>query len=629
MTMTSLHFETLRASLDAIARPMANHLWQSTFFALLAVGLTLGFRQNRAQIRFGLWLAASTKFLVPLSLLIGLGGILHPRGHAAATQAFAYTVIEQVSQPFSHAALTQGRMTMLVLWMPTILVVLWAAGTVAVLCLWWVRWLRISKLVSQAMPLGTGREFDVLRELERPEGSTKPLEVRVSNDWMEPAVFGILKPCLIWPEGISQHLSDAQLKAILAHELGHVRRRDNLVSGIHMLVEAAFWFHPLVWWIGAGLIEERERACDEQVLQLGNKADVYAESILKACKFCMESPLSCVSGVAGSNGKGSNLKRRIARIMNGQTSEKLSLGRRALLSAAAATVVAGPVVFGFLHAPNVRAQMTQGPGALSAASNAPAAAFDTILIKPSPEGDENSKVLIQIEDHTLNCTHVSVKDLIKFAYGVEPYQIQDAPGWSGSERYDIVATWKDAPGYAAQVKAMPGPPPPPPPPGEAAKMQRNVLAPFQMQAMVQNLLAKRFDLKSSDQLKDMPVYDLVVASSGAKLTPVPKTPPPATFNGEQVIRVRTMIKGERGELELSNGPVGALAGFLSSTLDHQVIDKTGIQGSYNIALHWNPEQSGIGAIEGSLEEQLGLNLVPQHGPVKVLVVNQVEKPTED
>ena len=52
----------------------------------------------------------------------------------------------------------------------------------------------------------------------------------------------------------------------MAHEVMHVRRRDNLRAALHMFVEAAFWFHPIAWWLGRRLVEERERACDEAVL---------------------------------------------------------------------------------------------------------------------------------------------------------------------------------------------------------------------------------------------------------------------------------------------------------------------------------------------------------------------------
>jgi len=58
---------------------------------------------------------------------------------------------------------------------------------------------------------------------------------------------------------------------------GVVRRRDNLATVIHMAVEVVFWFHPLVWWLGARLIEERERACDEEVPRNGGEPRAYAE----------------------------------------------------------------------------------------------------------------------------------------------------------------------------------------------------------------------------------------------------------------------------------------------------------------------------------------------------------------
>jgi bla regulator protein BlaR1 len=70
-----------------------------------------------------------------------------------------------------------------------------------------------------------------------------------------------------------------------------------LTAALHMIVEAVFW-NPLVWWIGARLAEERERASDEGALRLGNEAQVYAESILRVCQFYVDSPLACVSDAA-------------------------------------------------------------------------------------------------------------------------------------------------------------------------------------------------------------------------------------------------------------------------------------------------------------------------------------------
>ncbi len=111
----------------------------------------------------------------------------------------------------------------------------------------------------------------------------------------------MFRPVLLLPEGIEERLDVGQLDAILAHELCHVRRRDNLTAAIQMVAQSVFWFHPLVWWVGERLIEERERACDEEVLRRGGSPRVYAEAILNVCKLYMELPLACVSGVTGSN----------------------------------------------------------------------------------------------------------------------------------------------------------------------------------------------------------------------------------------------------------------------------------------------------------------------------------------
>src|SRR5262249_20741923 len=156
-----------------------------------------------------------------------------------------------------------------------------------VLFFWIMRWRRISSAMKSSVALHQGREVNALRRLEQVGGLRKPIAFLLSRCSLDPGIFGITRPTLIWPEGISTHLDDAHLDAVLAHEVWHVRRHDNLSAMLHMLVEAIFWFHPLVWWLGARLVEERERACDEEVVALGNNRQVYAESILKVCEFCL------------------------------------------------------------------------------------------------------------------------------------------------------------------------------------------------------------------------------------------------------------------------------------------------------------------------------------------------------
>ena len=150
----------------------------------------------------------------------------------------------------------------------------WFCGFVVVAAGWAREWLRIRAIVRAASPL----PLDL------------PIQVVATAARLEPGVVGMFRPVLLLPEGITARLTQAQLQAVLAHELCHVRRRDNLTAAVHMLVEALFWFHPLVWWLGARLVDERERACDEEVLQLGGEPQAYAESILRVCEFYLESP---------------------------------------------------------------------------------------------------------------------------------------------------------------------------------------------------------------------------------------------------------------------------------------------------------------------------------------------------
>jgi TonB family protein len=342
-----------------IAPAMANHLWQSTLFALLAAILTLAFKKNQARIRHTLWLAASLKFLVPFSLLMSLGSRLASPRFSLSGRSGLFSAVEGFSQPFTFVVVTPANHTAsaayLLTLLPRLIAALWLCGFVTVVILWSVRWRRVAAEVNRATPAEQGREVVALRQLEKIAAVRRPTTLLLSRESaMEPGIFGIVRPVLVWPATISEHLQDSHLRAILAHEVSHVRRRDNLAAAMHMAVEAIFWFHPMVWWLGARLLEERELACDEEVLQLGNSPSIYAESILKTCEFCVGAPLACVSGVTGAE-----LKKRIVRIMTPNQAEKLSSGRRLLLASVGVVSVVGPVLFGLWNAPRLRAQSPQ------------------------------------------------------------------------------------------------------------------------------------------------------------------------------------------------------------------------------------------------------------------------------
>src|SRR5215467_7222699 len=232
-----------------------------------------------------------------------------------------------------------------------VLLLVWLCGFLVVAFVWFARWRRIRVSIRGAAPLRQGREFEALRRLERRHSVPRPIGVFLAPTLLEPGIFGITRPILVWPQGISDRLDDAHLDAVLTHELRHVQRRDNLAAALHMLVEAIFWFHPLVWWLGTRLIAERERACDEEVLESGSDRQVYAESILKICEFCVGSPLACVSGVTGAD-----LKKRIVHIMTKNVASKLNFSRKLLLGMAGILSVLLPVVYGLARPAQGQAQ---------------------------------------------------------------------------------------------------------------------------------------------------------------------------------------------------------------------------------------------------------------------------------
>jgi len=287
---------SLSSTWAELAPSIGNHLWQSTLFAAAAGLLALALSKNHARARYWLWLAASLKFLVPFSALAAIGSRLSWSPVAEGTDNGFYFVLEGFIRPFPQPHATQPASAMflsgLANMLPALLAAAWLCGFTVVLFVWLVRYRKISAALRHAVRLREGREVEALDRLASVGGVRKKIDIFLSPASLEPGVLGIARPALVWPEGISDRLEDAHLDAILAHEVWHVRRHDNLAAMVHMLVEAIFWFHPLVWWLGGRLVEERERACDEEVLQSGSDRQVYAESILKICEFCVGSPLA-------------------------------------------------------------------------------------------------------------------------------------------------------------------------------------------------------------------------------------------------------------------------------------------------------------------------------------------------
>ena len=632
-----------------IAPAFGNHLWQSTLLLLVAWALTRLLRQHQARTRYWLWLVASLKFLVPFSLLVGLGASMGSAHTPAATQSGLSVAIDYVSQPFTPAAAVPPiSLTMpaahaypgllpLLTWLP---VALWLCGFTAVLALWCRRWRRIARVVRQATSLTEGRVVTTLRRLEETGGVKRPIKAVLSTGTLEPGIFGVFRSVLVWPQGISEHLDDEHVQAILAHEICHVRRRDNLAAAVHMLVEAIFWFHPLVWWTGKRLMEEREKACDEQALALGNEPRVYAESILKTCEFCVSSPLACVSGVTGAD-----LKERIVRIMASGATRILDLRSKLMLGTAGLLAILVPLGFGLTHGSQNAAA---DPNAN--ASNLPAPKFEVASIRPAASQDVH-RMMMRVQDSPTDsrfyATNVTLKMLVRVAYDVQDAQIESGPGWLNSDHYDIQAKADST--VDEELKKLS--------PDEAKLVKER---------MLQELLADRFHLRIERQTRQMPVYALIVAKNGPKLqssktdvagpdanekgsmansgTMMPKAKP-----GAAMMRVQ---RGGEMSFQMVAGSMPRLAEILSTQLGRMVLDETGLKGTYDFTLSWTPEEGeGLMTANGgqaippggaapasapdssgpsiftALEDQLGLKLKSDKGPVDALEIVSASQPT--
>jgi bla regulator protein blaR1 len=575
-----------------------NHLWQSTLFAGVAGLLTLALGKNRARVRHAVWLAASLKFLIPVSVLIALGSHIEWRTAPEAVPSNVAVVMVEVSQPFTVQPAAIATAPPIRNPIPEVLLGIWACGFIGICCAWFVRWRRVrdAVLAGSVVPLGI------------------PVKVISSPTLLEPGVFGVCKPVLMLPEGIFDRLTPAHLNAVIEHELCHVRHRDNLVATIHMFVETVFWFHPLVWWIGKRMVEERERGCDEEVVGLGGEARVYAEAILNVCKLYVESPLACVAGLSASN-----LRKRIEQIMANQIGLRLTFAGKVVLGMAAMAAVTVPIAVGMLHAPAVHAQAAAQPGGprfevASIKSAAPAENF-MFGVRPMPGG-------------RISATNVTLKMLIKRAYDLQDFQISGGQGWIETARYNIEAK-PDSPANASEWKEM-----------------------------LKNLLGERFQLALHRETKELPVYALVLAKKDGKLgpgmveskeggcvardpsRPGPQDPgqPPFCDN----------VLGGPSQLTGTAATVDGVAQMLSVYVGRKVIDKTGLTGKYDITLKFTPDVDQLArwrmpgapppaapadasgpSLFAALQEQLGLKLEPQKALVEIFVVDHAEKPSEN
>lgn len=232
--------------------------------------------------------------------------------------------------------------------------------------------------------------------------------------------------------------------------------------------------------------------------------------------------------------------------------------------------------------------------------------FEVATIKPSDPNAQGR--LFTMRGREILTINTSLSDLINMSYDVHPRQVIGGPAWMTSDKYDVTGR----------------------PQGEG---QPSLV---QMRALIRSLLESRFNLATHREKRDLPAYALTVTGNGHKLTSnatSPNGPPGLLFKG-------------LGVLPAVNATMGEFAGVMqTAVLDRPVVDRTGLQGRFDFTLSWTPDESqfrsmGINVpppaadaklpgLFTAIQEQLGLRLESVTAPVEVIVIDRVERPSEN
>ena len=292
---------------------------------------------------------------------------------------------------------------------------------------------------------------------------------------------------------------------------------------------------------------------------------------------------------------------------------KLSFSRKMLGDLGVTFALALPALLGLVNVNHASAQAQDAPADLPK--------FEVAAIKPNKSGD--GRVMLMFKPDGVSMTGTPVQMMLRAAFGVEDDRIVGAPGWVRTDRFDIEA--KVSPEDAPKLD----------------KLKRD-----ERMLMLQPLMVDRFGLKFHHETRELPDYALVIAKGGPKLK-ASDAGAAAASGAPQ--RHSTMING-RGKIEGKGSSIENLAHVLSPLVDRTILDKTGLTGSYDYTLNWTPDDGPSPMAAGpdggrpgadnapppdangpslftALQEQLGLKLEPQKGPVDVIVIDHIEQPS--
>jgi beta-lactamase regulating signal transducer with metallopeptidase domain len=304
---------------------LVDHLWQATMVAGLCLLAIPAFRGAGEKSRYILWGIAFARFAVPQNFVLALTGFSNLNINSRIENiSNAVMLVAQPSGLIPSPAVVNGPAAIGHSELYCILTIVWITGFAFLLGHWSFRQYKFAKSLRREKTEAGSELFSMLESLKDKLGVCSRTKLQIVWRGSDPGIFGVWRPFLVLPEEMPGNLKRAEMEAVLAHELIHVARRDNLWSNLQMVVCCIFWFYPIIWILDRILIAAREHSCDEHVIGALGNPRAYASALIKMANISLGLNISGFSHIAGHN-----IKRRMVNMKN--ANKKAGLPARVLL----------------------------------------------------------------------------------------------------------------------------------------------------------------------------------------------------------------------------------------------------------------------------------------------------------
>jgi len=467
--------------------------------------------------------------------------------------------------------------------LPSWIVCLWLAGIIALSVFTAIGWLRVQRFRRRGLAPVNPVWMETMESLMGRLQVSPPVRLYMSQIAEVPAVIGWLRPYILLPVSAATGLGEAELRAILAHELAHIRRCDYLVNLLQNAIETLLFYHPAVWWVSRQIRQERENCCDDLAVEVCGDVMLYAKALahLEELRVNISEPALAATG--------GDLLARIRRLMgktDERTPDRISGLLGVMLTAAlvaggligsgiAPTIHAESLPTSSAHSPapppiiasarELMAQVTQPAPVRASKAADPRLEFESATVRPEAPGVQGSAIVGGPGTRypgELVCWGVTLRQLLARAY-IGEIDGMTGPDWLDSDKWYIVAEIASG----ADVE------------------QSNV--------MLRKLLTERFHLALHRETQGFTGYALEVESKGPERIVWASGQPP----------VDALLPAPRAGIPMAYG-VAWLPGMdddTTSGLDlssdtPRLIDRTGAPGTYDSFLSF--VHGAIGRIAG-------------------------------